>query len=124
MREIKFRGFSICNCWIYGYLDKINHNFTISDNESFGHIVDPKSIGQYTGIKDIEGKEIYEGDIVRKEFTEQYLEDKVLVGEVKMIEGMWVVVNEKEKVAEPLWSETDMNYVIGNIYENKELLED
>ncbi|WP_416388712.1 YopX family protein, partial [Intestinibacter bartlettii] len=32
-------------------------------------------------------------------------------------------VNDKKKVAKNLWSETDVNRVIGNIYENKELLE-
>lgn len=96
----------------------------ILDEHNDVHYLSDIELMQYTNCLDNEEKEIYEGDIVRKEFVEQYLEDKVLVGEVKMIEGMWVVVNDKEKVAEPLWNETDMNYVIGNIYENKELLED
>lgn len=40
-----------------------------------------------------------------------------------MIEGSWCVVNDKKKVAKNLWSETDVNRVIGNVYENKNLLD-
>lgn len=36
-----------------------------------------------------------------------------------MIEGCWCVVNDKKKVAKNLWSETDVNRVIGNIYKIK-----
>lgn len=78
---------------------------------------------QYTGIKDYEGKEIYEGDIVEKEIMESLFDDSKLIGVVEMIEGCWCVVNDKKKVAKNLWSETDVNRVIGNVYENKELLE-
>lgn len=86
-------------------------------------IVDKESAGQYTGCKDANGKEIYEGDIVEKDFMEPWLDDSKLIGVVEMIEGCWCVVNDKKKVAKNLWSETDVNRVIGNIYENKELLE-
>lgn len=78
---------------------------------------------EYTGIKDVDGVEIYEGDIVEKEFMEPWIEEK-LIGVVEMIEGCWCVVNDKKKVAKNLWSETDVNRIIGNVYENKNLLEE
>ena len=55
---------------------------------------------------------------------EPWLDDSKLIGVVEMIEGCWCVVNDKKKVAKNLWSETDVNRVIGNIYENKNLLEE
>lgn len=72
---------------------------------------------------EINGKEIYEGDIVEKEIMEPFEESK-FIGVVQMIEGCWCVVNDKKLLAKNLWDETDVNSVIGNIYDNPKLLEE
>ena len=73
-REIKFRGKRLDNGeWVYGnlqqqavnneewYITSITSPFNEFLNES--HIINPKTVGQYTGLKDKNSKEIYEGDI-------------------------------------------------------------
>ena len=128
MREIKFRGLTkgVKNdyIWVYGFLATFHTILVIKENFGPSYEIKRKSVGEYTGIKDYEGKEIYEGDIVEKEIMESIFDDSKLIGVVKMIEGCWCVVNDKKKVAKNLWSETDVNRVIGNVYENPELLEE
>ena len=86
--------------------------------------VDNLVIMQSTGIKDKNGKEVFEGDVVRQVRTQPTTENEVIIGVVTMLEGAWLIMNDCEQLASDLWSETDENEIIGNIYENKDILED
>ena len=124
MREIKFRGMDIVNNkWLYGNLEIPLINQSKSKHFIIGysygqyqkHEVDPKTIGQYTGLKDKNGKEIYEGDIVRHATDE---------GVYKVIfeDGGFYVKNLFEYDFQAI-NEYPLE-IIGNIYENLELLGD
>ncbi|HAA6244467.1 TPA_asm: hypothetical protein GHH54_15080 [Listeria monocytogenes] len=69
---------------------------------------------QYTGVKDKNGKKIFEGDICWEEHNECY-------GVVKFEEGKFLYV--WENIAEDLWEVADSIEIYGNIHENPELLE-
>ena len=72
---------------------------------------------QFTGLLDIDGKEIYEGDIVSRPGTET---NEVIVEVVSFEEGKFVGVSEKYDTS---YLNNNYGEIIGNIYENPELLE-
>ena len=127
MRKIKFRGFTtnlVNNMWVEGDLihyDKdefciMPQNGRYWDISHDGDRVIKESIGQYTGLKDKNGREIYEGDILKHEY-----EDAMYVKWVKEYVEFKLMGPNDETTTLTDWYVEDTE-VIGNIFENKELL--
>src|SRR5574344_188593 len=66
MREIKFKGKTDSGKWCFGYFlhDGQMGRFVITDGLLEINRVNPDTVGQYTGLTDKNGKEIYDGDIL------------------------------------------------------------
>ena len=144
MREYKYRGKGIAdNEWYFGDLIQtrlgttwiITEDYTtateeISLNTCASPQVKAETVGQYTGLHDKNGKEIYEGDIIEFSYDMFVGNFDTFVAKGKIIfeEGaFYVEVFENERTTEGeaylLYSiNLDTIKVIGNIYENKELL--
>lgn len=128
MREIKFRGINEeTGEFVYGWYTKLvegirRFNAIISDVNgelTRFYIHDPKTVGQFTGLHDKNGKEIYEGDIVR-----WFINDIVITAEVYYEElQAWFTMGKGESGGLVLcdWMRGEYE-VIGNIHENPELL--
>lgn len=112
-REIKFRGKHL-NKWIYGYLLKnIDDNkYYISVSLGQFYQVKEETIGQYTGLKDKNGVEVYEGDKVKAKFY-----GKEVAGEIGFNSGCFLLWNSCVSDNQ-LFIFTDIE-VIGNVYENE-----
>ncbi|MBU3807741.1 MAG: YopX family protein [Candidatus Phocaeicola faecipullorum] len=125
-RKIKFRGKTESNQFIFGDLIQYENGDTaIGEKEITGYgyeatqisnrtKVDNGTIGQFTGLHDKNGKEIYEGDIISNESYK---------GVVVYKNGSFVLDLGKSCGCVYLFC-LDSLLVIGNIFDNKELLED
>lgn len=152
-REIKFEGKRVDNGeWVYGCLltgfflsggQDIPYIMTAdgADYDCFEDIteengiyeVTPETVGQYTGLRDKNSKEIYEGDIVEAEageiFTVKYGEHATSEWNDNWELGFYVKSNSEEEISRDIrtdiifWVKYRKLEVIGNIHDNPELLE-
>jgi len=117
MKEIKFRVWDADEEKMWD-ADEIGH-FCIDDlcNDLWEDVL------QFTGLYDKNGKEIYEGDIIRhKEFYDYCGKHDITKSYVKFeFGGFYPFADNNDYQPYPEPNETE---VIGNIYENKELLEE
>lgn len=129
MRTIKFRARRKNGKWVVGNF--INHFSTYfkteerhsiflpkPENDNGGYWVediDPETVGQFTGLYDCDGKEIFEGDI---------LDFNGLTVEVRFVRGVFAFLANGD-LDEELCGDcrTDLfAKVIGNVYENPDIL--
>ena len=136
MREILFRGKPLVNLhgkFIYGSLGVINtdlcaiyHCFEFEDDEM--QLVDNDTVGQYTGLTDKNGKKIFEGDIIRQINSYDNLE---ITGVVRFSKSAQFVISHTYTEKENCYKREKKKAfaiktnceIIGNIYDNPELLE-
>jgi uncharacterized phage protein (TIGR01671 family) len=124
--EIKFRAKNKIG-WIYGYLSYsniLNKKVMCIYDGNGDCIVDIDTIGQFTGLHDKNGNDIYEGDIIQLQCKENKYNCLV---DWNINLGAWCIsIDNKCLGVKPLgeWLREDSFIVIGNIFDNPELLED
>lgn len=128
MRTIKFRGKKPSNdVWMYGSLvlsDELDTAIyfqvgTAGVKQMEWVYVKPETVGQFTGLKDKNGREIYEGDIIFHYNMAYHIE---------YINGQWISVASDGgwlpllQDQEPISDQLHYIEVVGNIHDNQELL--
>lgn len=124
-REIKFRAWDKADCTMtpdpFAWLDVRDELLNYREGQFERNHPDKRyEILQYTGLKDKGGVEIYEGDIVRQLIKSEYLDESdwlTIIGVVNILDGCWCI----NEGCYPLFCFS--NEVIGNIYENKNLID-
>jgi uncharacterized phage protein (TIGR01671 family) len=119
-KEIKFRAWDKVNkIMTYNSINAINFDGEILLNDGKFHDINKTDyiLMQYTNLKDKNGKEIYEGDIVFSESNQYYKQDEIVWDCYDM--GWDIGKKDCWKLRSPMSSKTE---IIGNIYENPELM--
>lgn len=128
MREILFRGKRVDNDeWVYGAYYGLCRMTNKAGDFGYAHLmrqsndeplyrVAPETVGEYTGLTDKNGKRIFEGDI---------LSDGDDTYKVVFDEGVFRIENSNYTTGVYVAIHMDkINEVVGNIYDNPEMLED
>ena len=131
MREIKFRAFNkaerkMCRVVSIDFTGFITVRFPEFEHESDDYndqmsIEEFEPLMQFTGLKDKNGREIYEGDIVRGKYGKNGI---VKNYEIRWLIGHFAAVDRNNITGDEHYYPIGLleGEVIGNIYENKHLL--
>jgi len=132
MREILFRGKRIDNDeWDFGFIEDLGGDWFIVSPNGIGEAVDPSTVGQFTGLTDKNGRKIFEGDILQGFWYCEGVRAKVVwIDDAATFGILYSFRKSGEKTAwlNSSWYKftSESPYfpeIIGNIYDNPELLE-
>ena len=133
-REILFRGkCRYTGKWVEGFYCGGNERKTLSpcifvyipDRQSYDcQDIIPETVGQYTGLKDIHGVKIFEGDIIKQYEKTQFGDPVSDFGLIKWDNKECMLFRTSTRIGKDrLVTSRDIYEVVGNIYDNPELLE-
>lgn len=126
MREIIFKAKTINGNWVNGLLANKDGKWYISNKAGmpFAYDVRPETICQFTGLCDKNGKKIWENEILMSHLDESYPEDTTYKTVEWGVAG-WVT-HEVGNTDREYLDEFDLEHfeVVGNIFDNKELLQE
>lgn len=125
MREILFRGKRVGNgAWVEGSLFQSKNYVSIWSEKLREDVeVDPATIGQYTGLQDMNGTKIFEGDIISIPYWRGRRVTR-MKGIIEFYRGAFSVIWQDEKYGKYFAGYVADMKVIGNIFDNPELLEE
>lgn len=127
MRNIRFRGFAY-NKWVFGDLVHIQYDKELNSKSQIAiftdngqaNIVNTETVGQYTGLRDKNGTKIFEGDIVNiSDFDGGHKIGEVVYNDGACCYRIW---GDLFDYGLGIYQDDNIE-VIGNIYDNPELLE-